>query len=178
MTKKRRLHFHSLKNNKQHGWIFPAVVTLAALVLVYGVISFMENKLFITSVHHDATLTLPEGDVYVELATKANAREKGLSGKTSIGDNEGMLFVFKYPGRYGFWMKDMKFPIDMVWIAEDGRVVNIEDEVDPSTFPKAFINGASAKYVLELKSGAARVEGLYLGTEIKLPETIKNLDAD
>lgn len=86
-----------------------------------------------------------------------------------------MLFVFDVPGKYGFWMKDMRFPIDMVWISQDGTVVHIEREVSPSTYfdfnpPKTFVNTPDAKYVLEMASGTSEKYGLYLGTKVGIGE--------
>ncbi len=72
------------------------------------------------------------GDQYI-VADTANTeakRDKGLSGRDSIGINEGMYFIFDTPGLYGFWMKDMKFPIDLVWIS-DGKIVGFEENMQP-----------------------------------------------
>lgn len=79
-------------------------------------------------------------------------RERGLSGRNSLNKNEGMLFVFKSPDMYGFWMKDMKFSIDIVWI-ENNKVIFIEKNVSPNTYPKVFYPKDKASVVLELPSG-------------------------
>ena len=92
----------------------------------------------------------------MEVADTTQARAKGLSGRSCIGQNEGMLFVFNQPGFYEFWMKDMKFPIDIIWIASDHRVVWLKSKVQPSSYPQKFVNqGSAAQYVLELASGRA-----------------------
>lgn len=120
-------------------------------------------------------ITLPTGKVYAEIVDTPASRELGLSGRTGLEKDEAMLFIFEHSGRYGFWMKDMLFSIDMLWIAEDGTVVHIERNVTPESYfnnnpPKTFVNTPDAKYVLELASGQADVFGLYLGTKVKIGE--------
>jgi uncharacterized membrane protein (UPF0127 family) len=58
----------------------------------------------------------------VEVARDAASRERGLSGRDQLARGEGMLFVFETPYHAGFWMKDMRFPLDIVWIGTDHRV--------------------------------------------------------
>jgi uncharacterized membrane protein (UPF0127 family) len=79
-----------------------------------------------------------------------------------------MLFIFDKPGKYGFWMKDMLFSIDMVWVSEDGLVVNVERNVTPESYPKAFINTIDAKYVLEVDKGSAATYGMYIGSKVEI----------
>lgn len=62
--------------------------------------------------------------VEVELADTATARSRGLGGRTVLDKNSGMLFVFQNAGKPRFWMKGMKFPLDLIFIRE-GRVVDI-----------------------------------------------------
>ncbi len=80
------------------------------------------------------------------------------------------FFVFDAPGRYGFWMKDMAFPLDIVWINQNGVVVNIERDLTPESYnqKKTFINQADASYVLEVNAGMAAKFGLYLGSKVKI----------
>lgn len=61
----------------------------------------------------------------VTLATTDEEKEKGLQGVTKLGDNEGMLFVFDEPQTVGFWMKDTKIPLDIVFINEDSEVTKV-----------------------------------------------------
>ena len=119
-------------------------------------------------------VTAPNGQsILAEVADTKDKREDGLSGRTGIADGEGMLFIFDKPGRYAFWMKDMEFSIDIIWIAEDGTIVYSEKNVSPSTYfehtpPQAFMNTAAAKYVLELPANKVDEYGMYLGTKVKI----------
>ena len=68
---------------------------------------------------------------YVEVADTLNEREKGLSGKQSLEINKGMLFIFEKETLSGFWMKDMNFPIDIIWIDKNMRIIGIEKSPVP-----------------------------------------------
>ena len=86
-------------------------------------------------------------------------REQGLSGRTSIPENYGMLFVFPKKDLHGFWMKDMQFAIDMIWINEEGIIVGIERGATPESFPQSFFPPEPVPYVLETVPGEAEKQG-------------------
>ncbi|MBU2158924.1 DUF192 domain-containing protein [Patescibacteria group bacterium] len=96
-------------------------------------------------------------------------REQGLSGRTSIPENYGMLFVFPAKDLHGFWMKDMQFAIDMIWINEEGIIVGIEREATPESFPQSFFPSEPVPYVLETVPGEAERQGWGIGTQLALP---------
>ncbi len=121
-------------------------------------------------VRPDITILMPKGALTAEVVSTKSARAQGLSGRTKMKDNEGMLFIFETPGKYGFWMKDMLFALDIVWINNNGIVVSIERNVTPESYPKAFINHADASYVLEINAGDSEKLGLYLGSKVKFAE--------
>ncbi len=114
------------------------------------------------------TITLPRGTVKAEVVDTPSSRELGLSGRKGLGEGKGMLFVFDKPGKYGFWMKDMLFAIDILWINEDGLIVHVERNVKPESYPKAFINTLEATYVLELPAGASEKYGLFIGAKAEI----------
>lgn len=91
---------------------------------------------------------------------------KGLSGRKSLGQDEAMLFVFQSPGIYKFWMKDMNFPLDIIWLDKDRKVIHIEHNLSPSTYPKVFGPDLPALFVLEVNSGIANNLSLSVGDEI------------
>jgi uncharacterized protein len=102
--------------------------------------------------------------IQVDISDTEALREQGLSGKTSLAENEGMLFVFPTPGPYGFWMKDMNFPLDIVWINEEKQVIGIERNLSPGTYPQTFYPLSAVKYVLELTAGFSDAHGIKVGT--------------
>ena len=123
-------------------------------------------------IRHDLVVLMPRGALQVEVADTHASRELGLSGREKMGNDEGLLFVFDEPGRYGFWMKDMKFPLDIIWINQNGVVVDIERKVTPESYlkKKTFINKSEAIYVLEINAGLAEKFGLYLGSKVKITD--------
>jgi uncharacterized membrane protein (UPF0127 family) len=103
-----------------------------------------------------------------EVASSAAEFEKGLAGRPCIRSDEAILFAFKQPGQYPFWMKGMKFPIDMIWIDSDDKVAATRFNVRPSSYPQQFANAANhpAQYVLEIQANRSKQLGVSLGTSV------------
>ena len=89
----------------------------------------------------------------VEISRTRLELERGLSGHISLIDNEGMLFIFEKEDFHRIWMKDMLFPIDILWISSDLRVVHMEKNVLPETYPTVFSPKTKNLYVLEVSAG-------------------------
>ena len=94
----------------------------------------------------------------------------GLSGKISLADDTGMFFVFKMPGNYGFWMKDMNFPLDIVWMDDNFGIIGIEKALATSTYPNIYGKKYFAKYVLEIPAGYSDKNNIKIGDKILLIE--------
>ncbi len=95
----------------------------------------------------------------LEVVDTERERTRGLSGRESLGKNAGMLFVFPVSNTYGFWMKDMNFSIDIVWLDENFEIVYIKEEVSPETYPESFRPDTPARYVLEVNAGVMNEMG-------------------
>lgn len=100
------------------------------------------------------------------LADTPVLRQKGLSGRASIDVGEAMLFIFEKSARNYFWMRDMLFSIDIVWLDTDKKVIHIERDVSPDSFPKSFGPDEDSKYVLEFKEGLVESIGLKVGDKV------------
>lgn len=121
--------------------------------------------------------TQAPGDInYVEIAgvklktdvvSSLEEKEKGLSGRNELKEDESMLFVFDSAGRHSFWMKDMNFPIDIIWIGEDLRVVYIKKNALPTSYPEIFTPNKDTKYVLEAVSSFSKKNNLKEGDEVE-----------
>jgi uncharacterized membrane protein (UPF0127 family) len=103
----------------------------------------------------------------VDLALTPETQAQGLSGRSGLQDDEGMLFVFNNPGKYFFWMKDMNFPIDMIWISQDLHVVYIKQDAEPDSYPQTFVSNQDAEYVLEVSSFFAEKNNLKEGDQVQ-----------
>lgn len=107
-------------------------------------------------------------EIAVELATTSAAVQKGLSGRSSLDPERGMLFIFQKPDRYRFWMPDMHFPIDIIWI-EGGKVLGIDADVSPDfnpANPRFYMPPRPVRYVLEVHAGFARSRTIAVGDAV------------
>lgn len=118
------------------------------------------------SYRNDKTVTINSTKIKAEVAQDPAEQAKGLSGRPCIENNQAMLFVFERPDQYKFWMKDMKFPIDIVWIDANRVVVGLNIDVSPSTYPDYFTSEKPSQYVLELQANRSKELGVTLGTPV------------
>lgn len=132
-----------------------------AISLVFVMFVTFINKNASTSVRFGQT-TLP-----VEVVDTPEERVRGLSGKPSLPENKGMLFIFDEPGIHCIWMKDMNFPIDIVWADEDKKVTQVQSNVSPATYPDEFCPEEPAHYVLEVNAGYSERMNLTAGTQLQ-----------
>ncbi len=79
----------------------------------------------------------------------------GLMHRGGMGTNECMLFVLPYSHRHGIWMRNMKFPIDVIWLDDRKRIVHIERSLPPcmSFNCKVYSPDKDSRYIVELQSG-------------------------
>jgi len=114
------------------------------------------------------TVRIAATEIPVEIATTSAAQQKGLSGRPSLDADKGMLFIFGRPDQYSFWMPDMHFPLDIIWI-QDGKVVDIDKDVsnefNPAA-PKFYSPSSPVKYVLEVNAGFAMRHGIRTGDAV------------
>jgi hypothetical protein len=108
----------------------------------------------------------------VEVADEEKERNKGLSGRKTLGEDEGMLFIFETPTTPVFWMKDMEIPIDIVWISE-GKIVGWVPNVLPEPGVKdenlsIYTPSQSVDMVLELSAGTVSREKFFQGEGVSL----------
>lgn len=106
-------------------------------------------------------VTIGSQTYVAEVAESAEEQAQGLSGRTNLSEAAGMLFPFSPPRTVSFWMKDMLFAIDIVWIAE-GKVVGVvtnapqpESGVAPQDLP-TYEPPQPVDYVLELIAGQSQ----------------------
>jgi hypothetical protein len=110
--------------------------------------------------------------VRVIIADTEEERIQGLSGRLKLEGADAMLFVFSEADYHGIWMKDMRFPIDLIWVGEDLKVINVEKNVTPDTFPRTFRPGRPAKYLFETNIHYADTFDIAPGDTVKLPPEI------
>ena len=106
----------------------------------------------------------------IEIAENDATREHGLMDRESMPQDHGMLFVFQDDAPRAFWMKNCKFPQDMLFFDADRRLVSVQHDVPACTADPCppYSSGAPARYVLELNAGQARKLGLVPGDEMQI----------
>lgn len=102
-----------------------------------------------------AIIQIGDHRLQVDLAVTPRDQIRGLSGRKNIEDTEGMLFILPTEMVPGFWMKKMNFPIDIIWISADKKIISITKDLKPETYPNSFYPPQPVLYVLEVKSGWA-----------------------
>ncbi|MBX4188500.1 DUF192 domain-containing protein [Candidatus Saccharibacteria bacterium] len=108
-----------------------------------------------------------------EQAKSSKEFTTGLGGRACIPEDRAMLFAFSRPSQYKFWMKDMKFPIDIIWISSDRKIAGIETNVQPSSYYSKlpyFINDPKhpAQFVIEVKANTSTELNMQLGNTVTL----------
>lgn len=148
------------------------LLAVVVVILAIGAFAFVNRPMsFRPAVLKDMT-TVPApatGQMQFEVVTSPDKQELGLGNRANIPDNYGMLFVFPKDDRYGFWMKDMLVPIDMIWLSDNGDIILIDSSVEPDTYPHVFYPPQPVKYVVETKAGFAAEHGWTVGTHVPLP---------
>lgn len=103
----------------------------------------------------------------VDRADTEVRRQMGLSRRDNLPQDHAMVFTFDSSSRQCMWMRDMKFPIDIIWLDEKKKVLKIENNVAPETYPTTFCADGS-KYVIEINAGLAKSLDLSLGDTVQL----------
>lgn len=119
----------------------------------------------------------------VELATTTVEQARGLSYRASLGENDGMLFVFSRPGIQNFWMKDMNFPLDMIWIGRaaeapaapgtGGAVLGFAQNAEPQPGAalwnlKVYSSPDGTDKVLEVNAGTVAKDNIHIGDPVQI----------
>lgn len=143
-------------------------VLVAALVFIAIVASRKSQVAF--SQHATQTLKLNGRTITAEVVSSTADVQQGLSGRTSMPADRGMLFEMGVRGMYPFWMKDMHFPLDIIWIDGD-RVVEIAPDLPPPGplgIPVSYTPTAEADRILEVNAGVAAEAGLKIGDRVDI----------
>lgn len=125
------------------------------------------------SARNDGKIAISSGQlsVFARVADESDERKKGLSKMDGLPISEGMLFVFDKSDKYAIWMKDMKFAIDIIWIGQDKRIVDIAHNVPPEPGKDEdelaiYRPKTEALYILEINAGLASLNNLQIGEQV------------
>lgn len=148
-------------NSQNRNWRH--LVLGLALVVIGGWLVYQAGR------GNDAPRVVVSGDlILVDVADSPDERGQGLSGRESLAPNQGMLFIFDEPLSPQFSMREMNFPIDIVWISEDLNIVAVTPTIAVETYPDTFAPPGPVKYVLEVNSGLSASRGWLAGDKVEL----------
>jgi len=145
------------------------IIGFIVILLIFSAIVVLQiNK----NPNPASKVTIDNQTFSVELAKTTAQQQQGLSGRKSLPQDQGMLFVFTTPGLTPFWMKDMKFPLDMIFIKDD-KIVTVFRNVPVPANSKAtnlpvYVPTKPANYVLELNAGQASKFDFQNGDDVKI----------
>lgn len=101
------------------------------------------------------------------IADTEEKRAQGLSGVEHMNSTDGLAFIFDVPYNYAFWMKDMNFPLDFIYV-DQGKVVDLIENVLPESYPDTIQPSVPASIVIELNAGQIHENGVKVGDPIEL----------
>jgi uncharacterized membrane protein (UPF0127 family) len=148
----------------------PSPLTIAvAIVILVAAVGLRVKSYVDTRQPTGATVTVEGRVIPVEVADTPEKRSLGLGQRDALAEDSGMYFPMGATQYWTFWMKGMRFPIDIVWIRE-GRIVDISADVQVSddVVPPLISPVEPADAVLELNAGKAAEWSLKPGTEVRL----------
>ncbi|MFH1186769.1 MAG: DUF192 domain-containing protein [Candidatus Levyibacteriota bacterium] len=151
---------------------FRKFLTGLIIIAVIVIISFIVSRVFFGNFPFEkqGTATIEKQVFNVTVAKSAKEKEIGLSGKKNLPENQGMLFTFDKEGYYGFWMKNMLFPIDIIYIKK-GKIITIFENVKPPKDTKGqllvYQPSQPADTILEINAGLVKKYKIKVGNEVK-----------
>ncbi len=107
----------------------------------------------------------------VKISDTDEARSRGLMFVEKLSENEGMLFVFPGEQKRTFWMKNTLIPLDMIFIAANGTVVDVVEDAQPCKEEpcEVYPADAPARYAVEVNAGFSKRHGLATGSRMAMP---------
>lgn len=133
------------------------IISLLLVAVAAAVLFTLKNPFYPKALIRGQTLRL-------ELAVTTMEKEKGLGYRDNLPENQGMLFIYDHYEKFGFWMKGMRFPLDIIWIKDD-QVADISENVPLLTRgsittvqPDTEVNR-----VLEVNAGTVKRLGIKIG---------------
>ncbi len=159
-----------MKISKKTSTVFSFAIIIAILVLPFIFRSkypHVNKSMIVTNtIVFDKPLIVGNKAITVAISDTEAKREQGLSGTAPLEPTQGMLFVFDSPLRPAFWMKDMNYPLDIVWINQDKKIVDVSENLNPNTYPMSFSPIVPVMYVLEVPAGFYKINLLRAGDSV------------
>lgn len=153
-------------------WALSGAVALAIIIVGVGLTWSRQSN-------HEQVLRIADSTFQATVLREDAEIMRGLSGTKSLANDHAVLFVFPHDSDWGMWMKDMNYPIDIIWLDRSGKVVHLQANADPSSYnrddpsrSKIYRPSTDARYVIETVSGTIERTGIEKGDVAELPSGI------
>lgn len=164
--------------------VTPSSISLVLILIILFAIFYIafnldspnqDNDKLSTTKENNTTVKINGVSISAEIANTPKTRTSGLSNRERLAEDSGMLFIFDNSGYHTFWMKDMNFPIDIIWI-HDNRIVDITENIPPEKDNKLTIYKPSkpVKFVLEVNAGFSEKNNFKVGDTVEISLKIKD----
>lgn len=150
------------------------VAAAAVIVGVAGMLSIPADVKLESVEFPRGTIRVDDTLLEVQIADTQDRRIRGLMFQEELPMDQGMIFVFDSVGRYGMWMLNVQFPLDMIWFDQDGRVVHIEEGITPCVTAVETMTcptiqpDIDALYVLEVTAGFVQANNITLESRLHI----------
>jgi uncharacterized membrane protein (UPF0127 family) len=146
------------------------ILLLAVSMIVFCLVLFFVNKKSINYPKPDwkSSEIIMGGETFkAEIVDNQEKIEKGLSGRESLCEKCAMLFLFDNLAKHNFWMKNMEFNLDLIWV-KDNKIVQISPQISHELGEKETISPAvEVNKVIEINAGMSEKLGLKVGEEVR-----------
>lgn len=154
-----------MNNKRKSAWSWIAVA--AVLLMIGGAALYV----LWPQLQPHVNLHIGDGVFITRVAKTPEDREQGLSGTSELRADQGLLIIFDTDEKWSIWMKEMKYPIDIVWLDKNKKVVYIVKNAPPESYPyERFTPKQDARYVLELPAGTTSKKSINIGSEARFDE--------
>jgi uncharacterized membrane protein (UPF0127 family) len=139
------------------------IIILSGIIIVFFIILYFKR-----SPTKYTTVEIKDTKIRAEVADTLTKRTIGLMSKKTLPENEGMLFIFDDEGLHSFWMMNMSFPIDIIWVNREKKVVDITKNAQPCKLNcSVYRPKEKVIYVLEVNAKFAEEHGVTTGSSVK-----------
>ena len=149
---------------KGHHFISRCIMIMIIVMIAYGAYTLLcdVNK------PRPVVVRAGQATLQAEIAETAEQRYKGLSDRSGLTENQAMLFKFEGDDKWEMVMRNMSFPLYIIWLDKDKKVVHIEHEVQPDAEPyEIYKPKVPARYVLEVAAGVAKKSSIVKGSKVE-----------
>ncbi len=138
-------------------------------ILIFAVLIAIAGSLLWLAKSEKRVVQLGQHTFQVTVLKEKGELVRGLSGTASLPSYQAMLFDFSAISKWGIWMKDMNYPIDIIWLDNNKKIAHLVENAQPSSYPEIFRPDTGTRYVIEVASGTIEKTGINKGDLVGLP---------